>query len=142
MHHFHAKLPYQKPRLRQIEWWVQNGPIAKNGVLPVTALFFWKFSSSLITSYADLIWCASDPNAHIRAFCKRWSFIWRCFFSVSLMKLQAWRPAILWKGDSTKGVFLRSFRNFKNTLFCRTTAMAASEAQKTRQHTIPWYISQ
>ena len=57
---------------------------------------------------------------------------------VSLMKLQA----ILGKGDSTKGVFLRSFRNFKNTLFCRTTAMAASEAQKTRQHTIPWYISQ
>ena len=45
--------------------------------------FFWKFCSSLITSYADLIWCASDPN--IRAFCKRWSFIWRCFFSVSII---------------------------------------------------------
>ena len=28
--------------LRQIEWWVQNGPIAKNGVLPVAASFFSK----------------------------------------------------------------------------------------------------
>ena len=35
-HHFHTKLLYQKPMLRQIEWWVQNGPITKNGVLPVT----------------------------------------------------------------------------------------------------------
>ena len=24
---FPYKLPYQKPMLRQIEWWVQNGPI-------------------------------------------------------------------------------------------------------------------
>ena len=29
-HHFYTKLPYQKPRLRQIEWWVRNGPITKN----------------------------------------------------------------------------------------------------------------
>ena len=40
--HFHAKLPRQKPMLRQIEWRVQNGPITKNGVLPVTALYFLK----------------------------------------------------------------------------------------------------
>ena len=26
-HHFHAKLPCQKPMLRQIEWGVQIGPI-------------------------------------------------------------------------------------------------------------------
>ena len=25
-HHFHTKLPHQKPMLRQIEWWLQNGP--------------------------------------------------------------------------------------------------------------------
>ena len=29
--------------LRQIEWRLQNGPITKSGVLPVTALFFGKF---------------------------------------------------------------------------------------------------
>ena len=52
-HHFHTKLPNQKPMLRLIEWWVQNEPIAKNGVLPVTTLFFWKSSFSLRTSY----WC-------------------------------------------------------------------------------------
>ena len=28
--------------LRQIKWELQNGPIKKNGVLPVTALSFWK----------------------------------------------------------------------------------------------------
>ena len=34
--HFHTKLPSQKPMFRQIEWEVQNGPIAKNTVLPLT----------------------------------------------------------------------------------------------------------
>ena len=29
--------------LRQIEWRLQNGPITKSGVLPVTTLFFRKF---------------------------------------------------------------------------------------------------
>ena len=34
----------QKAMLRQIEWRLQNGPITKGGVLPVTTLFFfWKF---------------------------------------------------------------------------------------------------
>ena len=64
-HHFHTKLPYQKPMLRQIAWWVQNGPITKNGELSVTALFLWKFCFCLRSSYKELIWCTSDPNAHI-----------------------------------------------------------------------------
>ena len=76
-HHFHTKLPCQKSMLRQIEWWLQNGPITKNGVLPVTTLFFWKFCFSLRTSYKELICCTNNPNAHICTFCKRWSFIWR-----------------------------------------------------------------
>ena len=33
---------YQKPMLRQIEWKVQNGPITKNGGLPVTTFTFLK----------------------------------------------------------------------------------------------------
>ena len=40
----------QKPMLRQIEWQLQNGPITKSGVLPVTTLFFWKNFSSFRTS--------------------------------------------------------------------------------------------
>ena len=39
-HHFYTKLRCQKPMLRQIEWAVQNRPIAKNGVFPVTTFFF------------------------------------------------------------------------------------------------------
>ena len=93
-HHFHTKLPYQKSMLRQIKWWLQNGPITKNGVLPVTTLFFWKFCFSLRTSYKELICCTNNPNTHICAFCKRWSFIWRSFFPVNILNLirRFWRP--------------------------------------------------
>ena len=41
--------------LRQIEWGVQNGPIIKKGVFPVTTLFFQKYSFSLTASYKELI---------------------------------------------------------------------------------------
>ena len=84
--HFHTKLPYQKNIITQIEWWVQTGPITKNGVLPVATLFLWKFCFLLTTSYKELIWCTNEPNAHIHTFCKRWSFAWRCFFPVSILK--------------------------------------------------------
>ena len=40
--------------LRQKEWEVQNGPIKKNVILPVTSLFFKKFCFSLKTSYKGL----------------------------------------------------------------------------------------
>ena len=48
--------------------------------------FFWKFCFSLRTSFKELIWCTNNPNAHIRTFCKRWSFIWRYIFPVSILK--------------------------------------------------------
>ena len=86
MHHFHTKLPYQKPMLRQIKWWLQNGRIKKNGVLPVTTLFFWKFCFSLRTSYKGMICCTNNSNAHICTFRNCWSFIWRSFFPVSIRK--------------------------------------------------------
>ena len=68
MHHFHTKLSYRKPMLRQIEWWVQNEPITKNGVLPVITLLFWSFYFSFWTSCKELIWCTHDPNVHIPTF--------------------------------------------------------------------------
>ena len=64
----------------------KNGPIRKKEVLPVTTLFFWKFCFSLRTSYKELICCTNNPNAHICTFCKRWRFIWGCFFPVSILK--------------------------------------------------------
>ena len=87
-HHLHTKLPYQKPMLREIEWWAQNGPIAKNGSLPETTLLFLKFCFSLRTSYKELIWCLNNPNAHFLFFCKQWSFILWCFFPVSIFKMK------------------------------------------------------
>ena len=86
-YHFHAKLPYPNPMFKQIEWWVQNEPITKNGLLPVTALFFRKLCFGLRNTYKELIWYNFDPNAHIPTFCKRWSFIWRCFFHMSIVRL-------------------------------------------------------
>ena len=62
---FPHKLPYQKSILRQIEWWVQNEAITKNGVLPITTLFFWFFCFSLKTSYKELIWCTNHPNTQL-----------------------------------------------------------------------------
>ena len=42
-HHFHSKLLCQKQMLGQIEWRLQNGPIIKKRVFPITTLFFGKF---------------------------------------------------------------------------------------------------
>ena len=41
--------------LRQVEWGVQSGAITKNGVLPVTNLFFRKFCFVIRPSYKELI---------------------------------------------------------------------------------------
>ena len=71
--------PVEKPILRQIEWGVQDRPITKNGVLPVTALFFRKFCFNLRTSYKEFIWCTNQLYTHIHTFRKRWSIIWGAF---------------------------------------------------------------
>ena len=47
---------------------------------------FLKFCFSLRTLSKELIWCTSDPNVHIDTFHKRSSFIWGCFFPVSILK--------------------------------------------------------
>ena len=58
-----------KRMLRRIEWWVQNGPITKKGVLPLTTLLFSKFCFSLKAShYKELIWCTNEPNVYIHSF--------------------------------------------------------------------------
>ena len=48
---FPYKTPLSKVSVkRKIEWGVQNGPITKNAVLPLTALLFWKLNLILRTS--------------------------------------------------------------------------------------------
>ena len=82
--------------LRQIEWRLQNGPITKSGVLPVTTLFFWKIWSSFRTSLKHLIWCTNDTNVYIRIFRKRWSLILGCFFPVSILSFHFAKNSFLW----------------------------------------------
>ena len=84
----------QKPLLGQIEWWVQNGPITKKGVLRVTTFLkiLFQFKNLLCTNYS---------NVHIHTFRKRWSFIWLCFLPVSILNYKKilhmhwiiWHPA-------------------------------------------------
>ena len=85
MQHFDTNWPYQKTNIsenrmkiehQKIEWGIA---IAKYGVLPVTTLFFWKFSFSIRTSYKESIWCTNYPNVHIHTFCKRMNLISDCF---------------------------------------------------------------
>ena len=106
----YTKLPCQKPMLRQIIWWLQNGPIKKNGVLPVTTLFFKNFVS-VRTSFKELICCTNNPNTHICTFCKHWSFIWQSFFPVSVLKdnyfVKHW-----WMAAFEKHVYLNSTEQF------------------------------
>ena len=81
---FQHKTALPEANAKTKKWEVQNGPITKAGVLPVATLFFWKFCFRVTDSSKELIRCINNPNVHIHTFRKRWSFIWRCFFSVSL----------------------------------------------------------
>ena len=47
---FPFKTALSETNVRQIEWQLQNVPITKGGVLPVTTLFFCKIFSSFRTS--------------------------------------------------------------------------------------------
>ena len=44
-------MPCQKPMLRKIECGLQNEPITKSGVLPLTTLYFRKLNLTIPTSY-------------------------------------------------------------------------------------------
>ena len=80
--------------IRQIECGVQNEPITKNGVLPVTTLFFRKFCYNLRNSYKELIWFTNQPSVYIHTFREHWSFIWGCFLSVCILKKFGFQIAI------------------------------------------------
>ena len=45
-----------------------------------------KFKNFLYQQPKYPYWCNNDPNAHIGTFCRLWSFIWRYFFPVSILK--------------------------------------------------------
>ena len=47
--------------------------------------FFWKLYFSLRTPYKKFIWCTNNANGRICTFWKCCSFIWQCFFPVSIL---------------------------------------------------------
>ena len=66
--------------------------------------FFWKFCFSSRTSYKELIQSTNDQNVHIHTFCKRWNFVWGCFFRVSILKQKI-----------SKALFIKELRPLLNT---------------------------
>ena len=47
---FPLKIALSATNFKKTEWQLQNGPITKSGILPVTTLFFWKNFPSFRTS--------------------------------------------------------------------------------------------
>ena len=114
---FPFKTALSKANVKTNRMRLQNGPITKSGVLPVTTLFFWKIFSSCRTSWKELIWCSNHPNVHIHIFRKRWSLILRCYFPVSILNpfhatdlfwypLKTWENQ--WFSDVSRGYQKRS----------------------------------
>ena len=101
-------MPCQKPMLRH-RMVTTKWAYRKEWSFATNYFIFWKFCFSLRTSYKDLVWFTNNPNTHIRTFCKRWSFTWRYFFPVSILKKkcsenmqQFYRRAPTRQGDFNK----------------------------------------
>ena len=82
MQHFRAKLPCQKPMLRQIKWGVQDGPITKNKVLAVTTSVFRNFCFSLRNSYKKSWFGVPTTEMSIFMFFKNVGVLFEGAFSV------------------------------------------------------------
>ena len=54
------------------------------------------FFFSIRTCYKELIWSTKYPNVHIHTFRKCWSFIWGCFFPMSILKTYSAATTSIW----------------------------------------------
>ena len=79
--------------LRQIEWGVQNWPITKNGVLPVTTFLFRKFCFSLGCFFGECGW-----NKNCSRLCIHEKLIW-----IEVHIYSVYRVYIVYKAKSQAG---------------------------------------
>ena len=83
-HHFHTKTTISEAnvktnRIVSTKWtYHRDRSFASNYFMFLKILFQFK-------NCKELIWCTSDSYVHICTFCKGWSYIWRCFFPVSIL---------------------------------------------------------
>ena len=68
-------------------------------------LIFLKILFQFKNSYKELICCTKNPNANICTFYKCWTFIWWCFFHVSILKLQVSSQGPILLNQFRKGDF-------------------------------------
>ena len=100
--------------------------------MPMSTLFFWKFRLSIRTCNKELIWSTNYPYVHIIAFRKHWSFIWGCFFPVSI--LETYSAAII-SSDFNTNV---SCPMRAALLFCMHIKTARNKAQLFKKTT--WVV--
>ena len=93
-----------KPNRMRSRKWTHH----KESFFASNYFIFLKICVILRTSYEVLIWCTEYPNVHIHTLRKRWSFIWGCFFTGSILKVIIY-TRFLNSGDYTFFVTKRFF---------------------------------
>ena len=97
---------------------------------------FFIICFSLRTSYKESIWWTNDPNVHIHTFRKHWSFIWECFFPVSILK--NYEKCFLFH---PKGIFDLTFWSF-TFVYCKDTInFKIYDVKKQLQYTYCLYLT-
>ena len=73
-------------RMVSTKWTYQKERnFASNYFIFLKILLQFLFQFYFRASYKELIWCINYLNLHVFTFWKRWSFIWWCFCSVSIL---------------------------------------------------------
>ena len=73
--------------------------------------------------------CTNNLNAHICTFCKRWSFIWRCFFPMSVLNMLSYSVEYIQKINLLRlrhccfakklvNIFKKPYRTQASSRFC------------------------
>ena len=132
---------FQPPRLLRLPRSLKMAHLSTTTLIPGNTSIregrvLWKFCFSKRTSYDELIWCTNYPNVHIHAFCKRWSFIWRCFFPASVLKLNQCQvrnvlggTTIFW-WNSVLSKLRAEWKEFSHIFFLNTSIIVAEQINK------------
>ena len=107
---FPNKIVLSETNVRQIEWRVQNGPAAKDGVSPVTTSFFWNFCFSLRTSYKELTWCMPNQMSIFILFVSAWVLFEGAFSLWVSLRFKYYHK--YWIQPKTSISFWKSLLNF------------------------------
>ena len=84
MQHFHTRLLCQKPLLRQSKWRVQQWTYNKERSFDI---YYFIFLNNLVKRVDLKYQPQKCPYSYFLKALERWSFIWGCFFPMSILKI-------------------------------------------------------